>query len=235
MSSRATEIISASETIAVPSSQTPSAVDRLPDELLLAILGELSIRDRTKILRVSKKWNDLVMDLGIYLDPLFVDEREGIPFYSDEIPVYRRLWAIDTDFDGANEILQADFPRLALFRVCTSDSLMMHLARSEYLTSPPISTLAFQVTGPPGTPRQPMTAVLRTATPTARGSGGIRFGDLLDMLDKMRAYDTKLSLVGWRFAAWYGVQQDWSRYDIICERACTRNGIEVRKRIGEDG
>lgn len=209
-------------------------MDTLPDELLLAILGELSILDRTRIRRVSRKWNNLVMDLGIHLDPLFVDEKEGIPFYSNDVDICRRIWAIATESGDAEKMLEADFPYVSLWRIETTDTEMMYGTRSEYLTNPPISSLAFQVIGPPGTPRQPMIAILRTATRTAKGSGGIRYGDLLDMCDKMRAYDTKLSLVGWRLAAWFGIEHDWSEYDIICERASTRNGIEVRKCREED-
>ena len=48
----------------------------------------------------------------------------------------------------------------------------------------------------------------------------------------MRAYDTKLSLVGWEFVAWYATKGDEVNYDSVCELG-TRNRIEVRRCTGE--
>jgi len=215
------------------SSQTSSTIDTLPDELLLAILGALSLKDRAKVRTVSKKWNNLVMDLGIHLEPLFVDDQEGVPIYSNDIPIRLNIWAKGGLFDDLQVEMQSELPHAKLTRVWNSCSFWMHLDRHEFLTDPPISTLALHVTGPPETPRQPMHAMLRTATLTAKGSGGIRLGHLLDVFDQMRAYDTKLSLVGWGFAAWFATIKDGFAYVKVGERT-TRNGIEVRKCTGTE-
>ena len=218
----------AGKTNAASPSQTSTTIDTLPNELLLATLGLLSVMERAKVRTVSKRWNNIVMDLGIHLEPLFVDDQLGVPFYSSEIKIELNLWAFWFDFPGQEKLaaeLQVPFESLTEVRYWS----LMHYVRSEFLTDPPISTLAFQVTGPPGTPRraqiQPIHAVLRSA----KGSGGIRLGDFLDMCEKMRAYDTRLSLVGWGFVAWFAREGDGVNYDYVCERASTRNGIEVRK------
>lgn len=223
------EAVDPSETTAADSSQTPGTVDTLPEELLLAIFGELSLKERAKVRTVSKRWNNLVMDLGIHLDPLFVDDKLGVPFYSSDFPIRRNIWAVSVDYlrhmELANE-LQIPSASLTQMEGCPP----MYFKRSQFLTHPPISTLALQVVGPLDSGRQPMHAMLRAT----KGSGGIRVGDVLDVFDKMRAYDTKLSLVGWEFAAWYATKKDDDRYDDVCERASTSNGIEIRKCNGKD-
>lgn len=67
MSSSATDAISVDSIDTEPSSQTTTTIDTLPDELLLAILAALSLKDRAKVQTVSKRWNNLVMDLGFHL------------------------------------------------------------------------------------------------------------------------------------------------------------------------
>lgn len=142
-------------------------------------------------------------------------------------------WAFSYEFRG-QEKLAADLN--AQFESLTEAvySCYMHSRRSEFLANSPTSTLAFQVTGPPKTPRelqgQPMHAVLRNA----KRSGGIRLGNFLVMCEKMRAYDTRLSLAGWGFAAWFVTERDGVDYHDVCERASTRNGIEVRKCTKKD-
>jgi hypothetical protein len=221
----------AGKTNAASPSQTSTTIDTLPNELLLATLGLLSVMERAKVRTVSKRWNNIVMDLGIHLEPLFVDDRLGVPFYSKDNEIALNVWCWHPEYNRLEQRLEDDLPPAKLGHAGSSES--MYWRRSEFLTNPPISTLALEVIGPPGSPRQPMHAILRTATPTAKGSGGIRFGDLLDMFDKMRAYDTKLSLVGWRFVAWFATEIDGVGHDYFCERASTKSGIEVRKFIGK--
>lgn len=54
----------------------------------------------------------------------------------------------------------------------------------------------------------------------------------MDVFDKMRAYDTKLSLEGWSFVACYATEKDGFETEEVGERT-TRNGIEGRKCIAE--
>jgi hypothetical protein len=171
------------------------------------------------------------MDLGIHLEPLFVDGWLGVPFYSKDVEIELNIWCWHPEYSQLEQRLEDDLPSAKLEHAGSSESMCWR--RSEFLTNPPISTLALKVIGPSGSPRQPMHAILRTATPTVKGSGGIPFGNLLDIFDKMRAYDTKLSLVGWRFVAWFATERDGYIYEIVGERI-TKNGIEVRKCIGTD-
>lgn len=231
MSSPAMDSISVSDIDVAPSTQTQATIKTLPDELLLAVLGELSIKDRAKVRTVSKKWNDLVMDLGIHLEPLFVDEQQGVPFYSNDNAIRLNIWANSYDFHGQFKLADdLQVPYSSLTRMESYE--MMYYTRSQFLTDPPISTLALQVIGPPGSSIRPMHAILRTATRTMKGSGGLRCGDLLDVFDKMRAYDTTLSLAGWDFAGWFATNGDGVDYDYVCKWASTKSGIEVRKCTG---
>lgn len=215
---------------ATHSFQASSTIDTLPDELLLTVFSVLSLRDRAKIRTVSKRWNDVVMDLGIHLEPLFVDDQEGIPFYSNDVTIELNLWAWLPKFTFLQQGLEAEIPYANLNHVGSSEP--MYWRRSEFVTNPPISTLALQVIGPPGSPRQPMHAVLRVAAPTATGSVGIRLGDLLDAFDSMRAYDTNLSLQGWCFAAWFATTRDGFSYGSVCEGTNTKSRIQVCKCTG---
>ena len=222
------ESVDTGETAAVHSSQTSGFIDTLPNELLLAILGKLPLKERAKVRTVSKRWNNLVMDLGFHLEPLFVDDKLGVPFYSSDPPIRRNIWAVSLDYLRRMELadeLQIPSASLTQMEGCPP----MYFKRSQFLTHPPISTLALQVVGPLDSGRRPMHAMLRAT----KGSGGIRLGDILDVFDKMRAYDTKLSLVGWEFAAWYATKKDDDHYDDVCERVSTRNGIDIRKCTGK--
>lgn len=168
------------------------------------------------------------MDLGINLEPLFVDDKLGVPFYSNNVPIHLNVCGFSCDYDGQDKLaddLQIPYASLTRIKSCR----LMYWECSTLLTDPPISTLALQVIGPPESLRGPMHVTLRAV----KGSGGISFGDLLDVFDKMRAYDTKLSLAGWDFAAWFATKGDEINYDSICERG-TRNRIEVRKCNGKD-
>jgi hypothetical protein len=155
----------------------------------------------------------------------------SVPFYSKDVEIELNIWCWRPEYNRLQQRLENDLPSAKLGHAGSSE--FMYWRRSEFLTNPTISTLALEVIGPSGSPRQPMHAILRTATPTVKGSGGIRFGDLLDMFDKMRAYDTKLSLVGWRFVAWFAIERDGYVYEIVGKRI-TKNGIEVRKCINTD-
>ena len=230
MSSSFIESISVSEIDAASSSQTPTTFNTLPNELLLAVLGVLSIKDRAKARTVSKKWNDLVMDLGVHLEPFFVDNELGIPFYSHEIAIRLHHCAVAYDFPGHTKL--ADDLKIP-FKNLTEAGVLVWLPshRSKFLTDPPISTLAFQVIEPMGTPRENhMRAVLRNS----KSSGGIRLGDFLDMCEKMRAYDARLSLECWSILAWFAMEENGADYDYVCEPASTKNGIEVRKCTKKD-
>lgn len=102
--------------------------------------------------------------------------------------------------------------------------------RSEFATSPPISTLtltAFGPRSPDDTTGQMIHATLRTATPAVKGSEGIRLGDPLDIYAKMSAHDPT-SPQGWKFNAYFGTDgARWGLLDVDM-RARTRNGFEVR-------
>lgn len=74
MSFSAVDSISVSNIDAASSTRTQTTTSTLPDELLLAVLGVLSMKDRAKVRTVFKKWNDLAKDLGTHLEPLFVDD-----------------------------------------------------------------------------------------------------------------------------------------------------------------
>jgi len=235
MSSSAMDSISISDIDVASSTQTQTTINTLPDELLLAVLGVLSINDRAKVRTVSKKWNDLVMDLGIHLEPVFIDDQLGVPFYSNDIAIRLNHRAFSYDVRGQSK-LAADLkiPFENLDEADVDIIIWLPSQRSEFLTDPPISTLAFQVTGPPDTPResqeQPMHAVMRNT----KSFGGIRLGDFLDVCDKMRAYDTRLSLAGWGFVAWFATEGDGVHYEIVSERADARGGMEVRKCTKKD-
>ena len=145
MSSSAMDSISISDIDVASSTQTQTTINTLPDELLLAVLGVLSINDRAKVRTVSKKWNDLVMDLGIHHEPLFVDDQLGIPFYSGDITIRQNFHAWDPDSDSLTRIWEADLPNAKLTRSGDSIPIALHMYRSEFLTFPPISTLALHV------------------------------------------------------------------------------------------
>jgi len=171
------------------------------------------------------------MDLGIHLEPLFVDDQEGIPFYSNDVAIELNIWAWLPKSTFLQQGLEAEIPYANLNHVGSSEP--MYWRRSQFVTNPSISTLALQVIGPPGSPRQPMHAVLRAAAPTAMGTVGIRLGDLLDAFDSMRAYDTKLSLQGWYFAAWFATTRDGFSYGSVCEGTNIKSRIEVWKCTGK--
>jgi hypothetical protein len=204
-------------------------IDTLPNELLLTILGLAPLQDRTKVRRVSKKWSSFIYDVGYHLEPLFIDESSCIPFYSDDVPIrvhtHASMWN-SMDFYHLQKRMDQDIPYAELTQV--TYSAVLRWKRSEFLTSPPISTLALQITAPPGSPRQPMHAMIRTVTPAVKGEG-IRIGDLLDMLEKMRAYDATLSLKGWGFTAWFATKGDGFEFEDAGEQVTRRNGLEIRK------
>ena len=225
MSSPVIDSISVRDIDAASSIQTPTTINTLPDELLLAVLGVLSIKDRVKTRTVSKKRNDLIMDLGVHPEPFFLDNELGIPFYSHEIAIRLHHSAVAHDFPGHTKL--ADDLKVP-FKNLTEAGILVWLPshRSKFLTDPPISTLAFQVIGPMGTPREnQMRAVLRNS----KSSGGIRLGNFLDMCEQMRAYDSRLSLECWSILAWFAIEGIGVDYDYVCEPASTKNGIEVRK------
>ena len=223
-STRVSDIDSAS------SFQTPTTINTLPDELLLAVFRVLSITDRAKVRTVSKKWNRLVMDLGIHLEPLFVDDKLGIPFYSNEIAIQLHHAAVTCYFTDHTKL--ADDLKIPFKNLTEAGVLVwLPLNRSEFLTDPPISTLAFQVIAPTGTPREnQMRAVLRNS----KSSGGIRLGEFLDMCEKMRVYDARLRLECWSMLAWFAMEGNGVHYDYVCEPASTKNGIEVRECTKKD-
>lgn len=74
MSFSAVDSISVSNIDAASSTRTQTTTSTSPDELLLAVLGVLSMKDRAKVRTVFKKWNDLAKDHGTHLEPLFVDD-----------------------------------------------------------------------------------------------------------------------------------------------------------------
>lgn len=225
MSPSAADPISDGDIDTEPSS-TSGTINTLPDELLLAILGVLSHPDRAKALTVSKKWNNLIMDLGTHLEPLFVDHQKGIPFYANDVTIRLNPCVNRGVFDSLQESLIADLPHAELTRVVTS--YVPYWRLSEYLTDPPVSTLAIQVAVPSRTPKQLMAAVMRTATPAAPGPKGLRVCDLLDAYSEMRAYDTDHSLQGWGFTAWLATTREGFVYEKVGKNV-TRNGVEVRK------
>ena len=139
------DLPSSGDTNPTPSPQAPATIGSLPDELLLAMLGGLSVTDRARVRRVSKKWNDLVMDLGIHHEPLFVDDQLGIPFYSGDITIRQNFHAWDPDSDSLTRIWEADLPNAKLTRSGDSIPIALHMYRSEFLTFPPIRTLALHV------------------------------------------------------------------------------------------
>lgn len=55
MSPSVIDSISVSDIDAASSTQTPTTINTLPDELVLAVLSVLSIKDRAKTRTVSKK------------------------------------------------------------------------------------------------------------------------------------------------------------------------------------
>lgn len=112
----------------------------------------------------------------------------GLPF-SDQIAIQLHPSAVSFDFLG--HVKLAKDLKTPLLNITEAKlSISMSSQRSEFLTDPPISTLAFQLAGPPSTLReQQICAVLRNS----KGSGAIRLGDFLDMCERMRVYEARLN------------------------------------------
>lgn len=139
------------------------------------------------IRRVCQKWHGIIADLGFHLEPIDPEElgEEGledegldfdyIPFYPKEIPIKLNLttWFFcDPPLHHCIDHIDA----IRSSRGMTRDELLVK--RSEFITSPPISTVCIDI-----------------RTPRVRGSHsiahfrakGIRIGDLMDIIDKMSA------------------------------------------------
>ena len=45
----------------------------LPDELLIQVLREVPVECRVSLRTVSRKWHNIILDLGYHIEPKFVD------------------------------------------------------------------------------------------------------------------------------------------------------------------
>jgi hypothetical protein len=67
--------------------QNPKQISDLPDELLTDILSRVPSEQRMGIRLVNQKWNDIICDIGYHIDPLFICEESGLPYYSSTTPL----------------------------------------------------------------------------------------------------------------------------------------------------
>jgi hypothetical protein len=229
------DIISASakdiDTLSAPSS--PSPISTLPDELMLAILVMLPVQDRANLRTVSRRWQDLISDLGYHLEPLYLGYGE-ILYYTDDI--WTQLhpclnWGRNRD-QSKPSIARGAPPFVKVVAMVDQDELLRK--RSEFATRPPISVLELRGCELQGPIRERRTrhAVLRTVTPSSKRPEGIRIGDLVDSYAKMKAHDPT-GTQEWDCSAYFATDKLHYGLETICEPAsCGR--FEVRRSADED-
>lgn len=168
----------------------------LPDELLIHIIRQVPVETRANIRRVSRKWHNIILDIGYHIEPLFVDDKYEVPLYSDDpyIKGNRALpWMLvhmpeSEDTLATNNALHHTVVHQEV------DFAALSQRRSEFITSPPISMARVNFRVPRPVSRKsrqasPITVneMLQTAGPTSNRREGIRIGDILDLFDKARA------------------------------------------------
>jgi hypothetical protein len=67
--------------------KSPKQIGDLPDELLINILSHVPSGHRMEIRPVSQKWNDIICDIRYHIDPVFICEESGLPYYSSTTPI----------------------------------------------------------------------------------------------------------------------------------------------------
>lgn len=158
----------------------------LPDELLVQVLSQVPVEARVGLRTISKKWHNIILDLGYHIEPNFLDDFWGAHYSSN---YHVKLNPFIDDFaDGArcNE-LSIHTGRLDKW------NFQKLLERpSELITSPPVSMIDMRFRDRGGWSNQGdfVFMSLRTATPACKRSEGIRISDLLDILEKMGASTT---------------------------------------------
>lgn len=159
----------------------PVDIHTLPDELLVHILSDVPRELRISIRRVSKKWSRIIRDLGYHIEPVSVSE-DGFPDYANAIGMKHNPATL---YIG-NSPIDWFFP-LARGRRFTNADLLR--SRSQFITSPPISMVYLSVWKPEvGSKKRTLVhSVVRTAAPALKGSEGVRIGDLMDVIESMKA------------------------------------------------
>lgn len=154
----------------------------LPNALLIEILRQVPIEDRVGIRTVSQKWYNVILDLGYYIDPDFIEGRD-FPHYPARIDIKANPAVV-----ACNKRYSHMFAPLHSGRIFERSLRQLRRRRSEFITSPPISMIYVMYdnnTQPPFDRTVHM--ALRTATLAAKRSEGLRIGDLLDIFEKVRA------------------------------------------------
>lgn len=209
--------------------QKSKDIHTLPDELLVQILFEIPVEHRVDVRRVSQKWKSIISDLGFHIEPLFMlPDLCHIPIY----PAQTKFKKNQAILSFCQSAVQANDEICGRPQTVGSELTRAELStkRSEFITCPPIGTVSISS-------RQKGTsiclsscdAVLRTATPALTRSEGIRIGDLLDVIDNMKASvsDGGSDRI---FTVWHGTVKN-NEYGIVwkvSEPATGDSGIELR-------
>jgi hypothetical protein len=210
--------------------KSPKQIGDLPDELLINILSHVPSGHRMEIRPVSQKWNDIICDIRYHIDPVFICEESGLPYYSSTTPIrFNSVLSTDRKCDKGES--QTPWPQL----VCSDTfdkkkQAKLLQSRAEFITSPPISVLKLHVVA--HTEDHLVSMTLRAATPVSKRPQGLRVGDLIDYFDMLGAYAQNM---GWD---WYGSAsyRDWANFRQwpqsweVVDEAKGKLGFEVRRR-----
>jgi hypothetical protein len=154
------------------------------NELLHQILLHLPLKLRVRSRRVSQAWNHVVTKIGYYVDPGFMYNRAVSPFPFPIYSAYKRI-RLNPIFDDTFIRPDKEQTRVYIRIACKPPYSSLLLRRQEFITSPPITKIKF------GFGINDGNAVLVVRD-------GIRIGDLVDLLDKMRLqFDPRSQPFAW--------------------------------------
>lgn len=233
--------LSTSDSVSVSKSDNASDflpaknINDLPDEILFEVVSLVPTQCRSRIRRVSQKWNTIISEIGYHVEPLFMSHQviKCVPYYPADVGV-RQNPAVGGRL-GKYTCL-AFFPHKRLQRVANR-----HVSlgiRSEFITNPPISVVnltwqdwktEISQDGPWERLLHSTELVLRTAIPTIKHPEGSRISDLLDVFDMIVSHPLE-GATARHVTAWYATCEDESAYGIV-QPATGKNGIETRKKV----
>jgi hypothetical protein len=210
------------------SDPAPKEIADLPDELLTSVLSMVPPEHRIGIRRVPQKWNGIISDIGYHLEPLFVNGRDGKPWYPARVPI--QVHPILDSRRVAIKMYKGACPNY-LFDSDELSNANARRRRLDYLTSPPISVVMLQSyqNSHDGSFIEDIHVILRTASSVSKRPEGIRVGDFLDALDKLHESGKDIGKVT-EDAMAFSICFDEKQWE-IAEQAVGSSGIEVRTQV----
>lgn len=206
----------------------PTQLAALPDELLVHVLSKVPKEHRVGIRTVSQKWKNIISDLGYHIKPLFVTNGDHcLPYYPEEIQIHMN--PVTSSFCYGLHDAATRFASCPLAHVGPFTSSDAQAKRSEFITSPPITTICISIWSFVEQRTATGVSITVISTPALmRSDQGIRVGDLVDVIDAVEASVPDEIPIEQRYA-WFATVMGYGNFELV-EEAKGKGGVEVRAR-----